>query len=368
MANAAKRGTKFTHHHGSAYEPQSPIWSMFDASEMFDPNANKGPMKFYARAHALAEKGLWQESIMIIEPLWNPKGATPYLVLLRAVQYCKVAMAKECLETLDLLNDRGVPLWLVCHIKAILSFEMYNDGNRDTIYDAINFIKKACMHNQDNAGIHVEATTIILTGHYADNDESHARGEGHNAMDAALPEEAIQLGKRAIQLGSTEPLLYLNLGNAHLNTRHTKDAVEYFKKALELDPFFGEAKLMLGTALFRIMLDSSASNVKCTDGDYQKVIDLIDESMELDGPSELALTTKADIQISRDDMKGLRKTLARLKRYEPSSLPDVIWRIEMHIIADDIKGAKKYILQATDLDPSMRFMDEIKDTLNLSDV
>lgn len=320
-----------------------------------------GHVASYLDAVLCGLQGRWDDSAGCIDRIWDPGGATPFMLLLRATQYCKTGRdAKEVHGLIDMMQGAGVPASDVCHIKGAISFEMYNDGSADEIHNAVHYIKKACEGNRNNAERHAMATTILITKHYADADEAHARG-GRGTGDTGILGDVIRIGLRAIRLGSTDPILYLNVGNAHLNTGRTKESIRYFEKALKYDPHLAEAKLMIGTAMVRGMLDDETKNGTFhPDSDYKRAIARIDEAMEMGGPSELALTTKADVQAAIDDTDGLRETLSRLTRFKPSNMPDIVWRIQLHALAGDPEGARPYVQQAAELDPSMRFLDDVR--------
>ncbi len=334
---------------------------IFKGSEMFPPGMSPGHAASYADAVRRGLQGRWGDSAECVDRIWDPDGATPFMLLLRAVQYCKTGRgAGRVHELIDMMRGAGVPAPDVYHIKGAISFEMYNDGNADEIHNAVRYIKKACEGNRDNAERHAMATTILLAKHYAGADEIHARG-GRGVGDTGILGDVIRIGLRAIRLGSTDPILHLNMGNAHLNTGRTRESIRYFEEALRYDPRLAEAKLMIGTAMARGMLDDETrSGTLHPDSDYKRAIACIDEAMEMGGPSELALTTKADVQVAIDDADGLRGTLSRLARFKPSNMPDIVWRIQLHALAGDPEGAKPYIRQAAELDPSMRFLDDVR--------
>lgn len=334
---------------------------IFKESERFPPGMSPGHVASYLDAVLCGSQGRWGDSADCISRIWDPAGATPFMLLLRATQYCKTGRgAGEVHELIDMMQGAGVPASDVYHIKGAISFEMYNDGNAYEIHNAVRYIKKACESSRNNAELHAMATTILLAKHYADSDEAHVRGV-RGSGDTGILGDVIRIGRRAIRLGSTDPILYLNVGNAHLNSGRTKESIRYFEEALRYGPRLAEAKLMIGTAMAKGMLsDEERGGTPYPDSDYKRAIAWIDEAMEMGGPSELALTTKADVQAAIDDADGLRGTLSRLARFRPSSMPDIVWRIQLHALAGDPEGAEPYMRQAAEIDPSMRFLDDVR--------
>ena len=62
---------------------------------------------------------------------------------------------------------------------------------------------------------------------------------------AGRPEEGIELLKLAAEMHPREANLYDSIGEFYLNTGQKEKAVEYYRKALEVNPNFENAKQML---------------------------------------------------------------------------------------------------------------------------
>ena len=74
---------------------------------------------------------------------------------------------------------------------------------------------------------------------------------GNLLADTGRPEEAIDLFKKAIELDggySADP--YNNLGLAYVDMQQLQEAAQAFRDAAEANPFFADARLNLGTVLF----------------------------------------------------------------------------------------------------------------------
>jgi tetratricopeptide (TPR) repeat protein len=82
------------------------------------------------------------------------------------------------------------------------------------------------------------------------NAEGIASAGGLNSIayqlaGAGRPEEGIELLKLAVELHPREANLYDSIGEFYLNTGQKEKAVEYYRKALEVNPNFENAKRML---------------------------------------------------------------------------------------------------------------------------
>ena len=53
----------------------------------------------------------------------------------------------------------------------------------------------------------------------------------------------------AVELDPTNPVLFFNLGVVNANEDKIEAAIKFYKKAIELDPAYGDAYLNLGSYL-----------------------------------------------------------------------------------------------------------------------
>jgi Tfp pilus assembly protein PilF len=77
----------------------------------------------------------------------------------------------------------------------------------------------------------------------------HSRIGFFFAHKLADTDQAIRHFEAAVGLGSTDPIVYFNLGLAETQRQRVQSAIDYYRKAVELNPRFAEAHLNLGVLL-----------------------------------------------------------------------------------------------------------------------
>jgi tetratricopeptide (TPR) repeat protein len=140
------------------------------------------------------------------------------------------------------------------------------EASRRRIKDAeakIEQLKKELANNKDN--------TVLMASYQKQTDALAAEEyftKGYNARKNGFNELAIEYYQKAIDLNPNYAMAYNNMGNAYYGQENYKEAIRCYQKAIDLNPNYATAYNNMGNAYDDLKNYKEA--IRC----YQKAIDL----------------------------------------------------------------------------------------------
>lgn len=250
-------------------------------------------------------------------------------------------LTSETSEDVDIDNSNAH------YMKAIVAYNIFARGDIRAINDAAKSIIKACQADKTNILNHETAVDILY--HQYEGKDYQPNPDIGPAQQERILKQMIILGKRAINLGSTNSKTFSGVGKAYQLQGKYERAIKYLQRALEIDPANMDAKIVAAITMTGIMTTAPMPS----EDDYKMTVKYIDEVIASGQFTQLALTTKADLFAAFDDVPNLKKVLAQLERFEPTPAVDWMWRSELYMMAKDKLRAVYYWNRAKEIDPDV---------------
>lgn len=133
--------------------------------------------------------------------------------------------------------------------EVVAEHEVHIEAMRNPIgNDRVHFVLKGvqkhrCLRSRDEAR---DATGLAHVFHIAGK-----RGYANNLSVRGRHDEAIEEGKRAVEVDPLSPIIHVALGHAYLLASRYDEAISQFQKGIEVEPAFANAHEFLGIAYQR---------------------------------------------------------------------------------------------------------------------